>query len=106
MIDTLVEAGANQVNGPSFQMDEPYAATDEARLAAMKKARARAELYARAAGLRVVRILSISESGGYTPGPPVVFARMAADSAAAPSPVAAGEIQLNANVTVLFELAP
>ena len=106
VIDTLVEAGANQVNGPSFQMDEPDAATDEARLAAMKKARARAELYARAAGLRVVRILSISESGGYTPGPPVVFARMAADSAAAPSPVAAGEIQLNANVTVMFELAP
>ena len=106
VIDTLVEAGANQVNGPSFQMDEPDAATDEARLAAMKKARARAELYARAAGLRVVRILSISESGGYTPGPPVVFARMAADSAAAPSPVAAGEIQLNATVTVLFELAP
>ena len=106
VIDTLVEAGANQVNGPSFQMDEPDAATDEARLAAMKKARARAELYARAAGLRVVRILSISESGGYTPGPPVVFARMAADSAAAPSPVAAGEIQLNATVTVMFELAP
>ena len=106
VIDTLVEAGANQVNGPSFQMDEPDAATDEARLAAMKKARARAELYARAAGLRVVRILSISESGGYVPGPPVVFARMAADSAAAPSPVAAGEIQLNANVTVSFELAP
>ena len=106
VIDTLVEAGANQVNGPSFQMDEPDAATDEARLEAMKKARARAELYAKAAGLRVVRILSISESGGYTPGPPVVFARMAADSASAPSPVAAGEIQLNANVTVMFELAP
>ena len=105
VIDTLVEAGANQVNGPSFQMDEPDAASDEARLAAMKKARARAELYARAAGLRVVRILSISESGGYNPGPPVIYARMAADSAQS-SPVAAGEIQLNANVTVLFELAP
>ena len=106
VIDTLVEAGANQVNGPSFQMDDPDAASDEARLAAMKKARARAELYARAAGLRVGRILSISESGGYNPGPPVMFARLAADSAPAPSPVAAGEIQLNANVTVLFELMP
>jgi uncharacterized protein YggE len=106
VIDTLVAAGANQVSGPSFQMDDPDAASDEARLAAMKKARARAELYARAAGLRVGRILSISESGGYNPGPPVLFARMAADSAPAPSPVAAGEIQLNANVTVLFELMP
>ena len=106
VIDTLVEAGANQVNGPSFQMDEPDAATDEARLAAMKKARARAELYARAAGLRVGRILSINESGGYNPGPPVLYARMAADKAEASSPVAAGEIQLNANVTVMFELTP
>lgn len=106
VIDTLVEAGANQVNGPSFQMDDPDAASDEARLAAMKKARARAELYARAAGLRVVRILSIGESGGYNPGPPVIYARMAADSAQASSPVAPGEIQLNANVTVMFELAP
>ncbi len=106
VIDTLVEAGANQVNGPSFQMDEPDAASDEARLAAMKKARARAELYARAAGLRVGRILSISESGGYNPGPPVIYARMAAEDGAQSSPVAAGEIQLNANVTVMFELAP
>lgn len=105
VIDTLVEAGANQVSGPSFQMDDPDAASDEARLAAMKKARARAELYARAAGLRVGRILSISETGGYN-GPPVVFSRMRGESAAASSPVAAGEIQLNANVTVLFELMP
>ena len=53
MIDTLVSAGANQVNGPSFQMDEPDAALDEARVEAMKKARARAKLYASAAGLQV-----------------------------------------------------
>ncbi len=108
VIDTLVAAGANQVNGPSFQMDDADAATDEARGDAMKKARARAELYARAAGLKVLRILTISESGGYAPQPPVLFARaaMKADMAEAPSPVAAGELQMNASVTVLFELAP
>lgn len=105
VIDTLVAAGANQVNGPSFQMDDPDAATDEARVAAMTKARARANLYARAAGLRVVRILSISESGGYSPPVPVMYAR-AAMAEAAPTPVAAGEVSLAANVTVLFELAP
>ncbi len=106
-IDTLVSAGANQVNGPSFQMDEPDGALDEARVEAMKKARERAGLYARAAGLKVVRILSISESGGYVPQPPVMYARaMMADGAGAPTPVAAGEVSMNANVTVLFELAP
>ncbi len=79
---TLVAAGANQVNGPSFQMDDPDAALDEARTSALKRARARADLYARAAGLRVTRVLTISESRGYAPQPPVMFARaaMAADA--------------------------
>jgi uncharacterized protein YggE len=108
VIDTLVSAGANQVNGPSFQMDDPDPALDEARIAAMKKARARAELYARAAGMRVVRILSISESAGYFSPQPVMFARMEAASAPPPppAPVQPGEVQLTANVTVLYELAP
>jgi uncharacterized protein len=107
VIDTLVAAGANQVNGPSFQMDDPDAAADEARAEAMTKARARANLYAKAAGLRVIRILTISESGGYAPQPPVMYARaMKADMMAEPTPVAAGEVSMTASVTVLFELAP
>lgn len=103
-IDTLVNAGANQVSGPSFQLDNPDAASDEARIEAMKKARARAELYAKAAGLTVKRILTISESGGYAPQPMVMYARAEAMMAKAPSPVAAGEVQVGANVTVTFEL--
>ena len=109
VVDTLVSAGANQVNGPSFQMDDPDAASDEARTEAMKKARERASLYARAAGLRVVRILSISEGGGYVPQPPVMYARAVAMSdmaGGAPTPTAAGEVSLQSSVTVLFELAP
>ena len=99
-----MNAGANQVSGPSFQLDNPDAASDEARLEAMKKARARAELYAKAAGLTVKRILTISEGGGYAPQPMVMYARAEAMMAKAPSPVAAGEVQVGANVTVMFEL--
>lgn len=109
VIDTLVAAGANQVNGPSFQMDDQDPALDEARMDAMKTARQRADLYARAAGLRVVRVVSISESAGYYGPPPMVFAKMASMNAAPPpppAPVQAGELQLTANVTVLYELAP
>lgn len=105
VIDTLVTAGANQVNGPSFSLDKPDAALDAARTEAIGKARARADLYARAAGLKVVRIVSISEGGGYAPPPmPVMYRMVAQDSAAAP--VAAGEVSLNVSVTVQFELAP
>ncbi|MCB2075601.1 MAG: SIMPL domain-containing protein [Novosphingobium sp.] len=107
VIDTLVSAGANQVNGPNFQIDEPDSAMDEARTQAVGKARERASLYARAAGLRVVRILTISEGGSYSPRPPVMYARAAMDaSESAPTPVAAGEVEVQANVTVSFELAP
>lgn len=105
VIDTLVTAGANQVNGPNFQLDNSDAAMDEARNAAMKQARARANLYAAASGLKVLRILSISESGGYAPMPKVY--RMAASADMGESaPVEAGELSLTANVTVQFELAP
>ncbi|WP_179504399.1 MULTISPECIES: SIMPL domain-containing protein [unclassified Sphingomonas] len=107
VIDTLVKAGANEVNGPSFQLDKPDVAQDEARVDAVSKARARAELYARAAGLKVVRILTISETGGWSPQPPMLYAR--ADKmmmSAAPSPVAAGELDVSASVTITFELAP
>ena len=106
VIDTLVTAGANQVNGPSFMLDKPDAALDAARTEAMGKARARADLYARAAGLKVVRIVSISEGGGYSPPMPVMYRMAAQDSVGAAAPVAAGEVSLNVNVTVQFELAP
>jgi uncharacterized protein YggE len=105
VLDALVASGANQISGPSFQITDPSAANDEARVAAMKNARARADLYARAAGLRVVRIVSISEGGGYSPPVPVyTMAMKAAD--AAPTPISAGEVEAGASVTVQFELAP
>lgn len=106
VLDALVGSGANQISGPNFQLDKPAAAMDEARTGAMKTARARADLYANAAGLRVVRIVSISESGGYAAPP--VYARIAmADAAAdAATPVAAGEVEAQVSLTVQFELAP
>jgi uncharacterized protein len=106
VIDALVTAGANQVNGPNFMVDESESALDEARTKAMAAARKRADLYARAAGLRVARIVSISESGGYSPQP-VMYRRAAMDAAPAapPSPIATGEMELSSNVTVQFELS-
>lgn len=106
VIDALVTAGANQVNGPGFMLAEPDAAQDEARVAAMKSARARAELYAKASGLRVARIVSISESGGYAPQPVMFVRKEMADVPPPAPPVAPGELEMNMNVTVQFELAP
>jgi uncharacterized protein YggE len=108
VIDALVAAGANQVNGPSFQLDDDRAAADEARVDALKTARARADLYARTAGMRVVRIVSINEGGGYIPPQPVMYrmAEVAAAPPPPPAPIQPGELEVGSNVTVQFELAP
>lgn len=103
LLDTLVGVGANQINGPNFSVDSADAALDEARVAAVAMARTRAQLYAQAAGLRIKRIVSISEGGAIEPGPrPMMMAR-AMKMEAAP-PVEPGEVALGVNVTMVFEL--
>ena len=106
-IDALVAQGSNQINGPTFRLDKPEPALDEARVAAMKKARERAELYAKASGLRVKRIMQISEGSAVTPPPypvPVMRAQSMAEAKDASTPVAAGEVELSVTVNVVFEL--
>ena len=104
VLDALVGAGANQISGPAFQLSDPTAANDEARVMAIKAARTRADLYAKAAGLRVVRIVSITEGGGYSPPQPMYAKAMMADAGS--TPVSAGEVEAAVSVTVQFELAP
>ena len=104
ILDALVAEGANQINGPSFSVDKPEAALDEARTAAIHTARSRATLYAAAAGLKVKRILAISEqSGGYQPPMPMPMMAMRA-SKEADTAVEAGEQKLSVSVSVSFEL--
>ncbi len=105
VLDTLVEQGANQVNGPSFEVDKPDEAYDEARLGALKKAQARAKTYADALGLKVRRIVSISEGGSSMPRPMPMMRAMAADSGMAKeTSVSPGETTLSVNLDVVFEL--
>ena len=103
VLDALVASGANQVNGPSFEIDQPDAVQDEARRAALDKAQARAQMYAKSLGLRVRRIVSISEGGGFQPPMPMMKA-MAMDARMESAPVSPGETTLSANLDVVFEL--
>jgi uncharacterized protein YggE len=104
ILDALVAQGANQINGPSLGIDKPEEALDEARIKAIAAARARAELYARATGKRVGRILSISEGGG-GPMPYARAMRMDAGLAAqASTGLEPGEQTVAVNLMVSFEL--
>ncbi len=104
LVDALVAAGANQVSGPSFRVEDAEGTLNAARTAAVVSARARAELYAAAAGLHVARIRSISEGVPSRAEPENMIMVSAARKFAAPTPVAPGEVTLGATVTVVFEL--
>jgi len=104
VLDALVASGANQVNGPSFEIDQPDAVQDEARRAALDKAQARAQMYAKSLGLRVRRIVSISEGGGFNPPMPMPMVRMAAMAKDAGTEVSPGENTVGASIDVVFEL--
>lgn len=102
VIDALVTAGANELGGVSFGIAEPAPLLDEARRQAIVDARRRAEVYAKQAGVGLGRVLRIEEAGG-GPGPGPVAYRM--EAAAAP-PIAPGQVDLEANVSVTWSLAP
>ena len=104
ILDTLVRQGANNVSGPNLTVEKPDAAMDEARADAVKKARARAELYARAAGLRVDRIVSIAESGAGAAPEIIVSGTRRMSFASADTQVLPGEREITANVSVRFLL--
>ena len=104
VLDALVASGANQVNGPSFEIDQPEPAYDEARRAALDKAQARAAMYAKTLGMRVRRIVSISEGGGSRPPGPIPMQAMARGKAEADTAVSPGETALTVTLDVVFEL--
>jgi uncharacterized protein YggE len=100
-LDALVTAGANQMNGINFSIRDTAAMLQKARESAIADARDRAETYARAAGVTLGPIQSISEGGGSGPVPMFKAVRI---MAAAPVPVAAGEESVTADVSVVWEI--
>lgn len=103
ILDALVAEGANQINGPNLTIDKPEAALDEARANAVAIGRARAEAYARSLGLRVVRVVSVSENGGYAVPPPTPMP-MFARAEAASTKIEPGEQKLQVSLGMTFEL--
>jgi uncharacterized protein YggE len=99
-LDALVGAGANQMNGIDFSIRDPAALLTAARSQAVADALAKAQTYARAAGVTLGPILSISESDNGAPRP--VFMAMARTAKSVP--VAMGEESVTANVSMVWEI--
>lgn len=103
ILDKSVTIGANTVNGVTFSVADPSALYNEARKSAFADARAKAELYAVAAGGTLDEINSISETQSFNSPQPVAMYAMRADAAAA-VPVEGGELAFAINVNVQWEL--
>jgi uncharacterized protein len=101
ILDELVHEGANQVNGIGFSVAEPSRILDTAREKAIANARRKADVYARAAGIKAGKVVRIDEEGDRAPRPPMLaFARQAAGSV----PIASGERVFHARVVVTFAI--
>lgn len=103
VLDGVVSDGANGFSGLTFGLADPDPAQDEARKAAVADAIRKAQLYAAAAGVKLGPVQSISDQSSEVRPYPMAAPMMAK---AAPMPVAQGEIELGASVTMVFAIAP
>lgn len=99
VLDRAVQLGANQVGGVELIVSEAEKLKDEARQKAVAEARSRGQLYAEAAGVRIVSIISIDEQGGSVEPRPMQYARTAASV-----PIEAGERTLSVDVRMVFAI--
>ena len=106
VLDALVEAGATDLNGPNFSIDDDTAAKDAARKRAVERANAQARAYAAMLGYQNVRVLSISEAmQGMGPMPmPISKSRDAIELTAQAAPVQPGMVQTGVNVAITYEM--
>lgn len=101
LIDSAVEAGANQISGPGLSSSNAEALYREALGKAVADARARAGVLAKAAGRSVGEITAIIESGAATPEPAF---RVEATTAGAATPIVPGQQETTASISVTFSL--
>lgn len=103
VLDALVAAGATDISGPSFSLENEEQAKAQARQAAVRKAEQMARHYAQWSGYTGVRVLKISEA--LYRNPPMPMMRMeAAQAADASTPVAPGMVGSSVTVSVTYEM--
>jgi uncharacterized protein YggE len=100
--------GATEVSGLNFTFDNPDAVQDEARGKAITDAKEKADVLAKQLGVRIVRVVSFSESGNY-PGP-IPYYKLdsavgmgGAEPARAPE-ISVGENKVTSNVSIVYEI--
>ncbi len=99
VLDAVIEAGANDIWGITFAVDDPSAARDEARASAVEDALARAEALAELNGVELGPVMSVSEVIGSS----TVQVPAALESAAAGGgSISPGELEITYQVQATY----
>lgn len=104
VLDALVAAGATDLSGPDWSIDDDTAARAQARTAAVERARAQALEYARLSGYSDLRLLEINETIVPSRPMPMVQQMARAEAADASTPVQPGMVEAGVTITVKYEL--
>lgn len=104
LIDALLQSGLNNINGINFSVSEPESAQAQARAAAIEKAKVKARMMAQSANVRLGRLISLQEGSSASPiqfNAPLIARAMSAESA---PPLAPGEREIGATVTLSYAI--
>lgn len=105
VLDALVAAGATDLNGPSFAIENDEPAKDAARKRAIERAQARVQAYAGLFGYDSAKVLAITESiEGRGAVPELAMMRASADMVNAEPPVQPGMVSTGVSITIKYEL--
>ncbi len=105
VIDAGVAAGANNVEGLSFQLKDDTKQRQEALRGAVREARAKADAIAAAMGVQLDSVLDVNEGGVNIIQPRMAFTGMAKIADASfETPVQPGQVRVEASVTIRYRL--
>ncbi|MDP4574841.1 SIMPL domain-containing protein [Qipengyuania sp. G39] len=108
VLDAMVEAGATNINGPQFSIEDDEAVKAQARSNALERGRAQAEEYARLAGYSGVRLLQVAEairgSSGSMAKDEAIVVTASRVAAAPPPPVAPGVVSTGVGIALTYEM--
>jgi uncharacterized protein YggE len=105
LLDKVAVAGANRIDGIQFIISNQEGLLDEARRKAVADAKAKADLYAQAAGFTLGKVMSLTEETAAPAPRPMGRAMAVSGAAAVPVPIEAGEMTLSVRVRVTWSLA-
>ncbi|WP_158222879.1 SIMPL domain-containing protein [Rhodopirellula sp. MGV] len=101
ILDAVVQSGSNRINGIAFSVERDEKFLEEARIKAVKQARAKAELLCQTAETKLGKVIEIRESGqGGVPPRPEMMMMASVRSV----PISPGEQTISASVVMTFEI--